>query len=266
MKPAHPALHPALDRPEVSERLFFPQPAWREPVVRERARDVLIPVAPGVVIGARYHLGDRGGPALLFFHGNGETVDDYDETAALYTRLGWSFLPADYRGYGHSTGQPSVSTMLADAHAVLDHARVWLRDEGCTGPLVVMGRSLGSASALELAAAHADVVAGLVIESGFAHSQTLLDLVGLDMERAGVTEAEGFRHLEKIAGFTKPTLVIHAENDEILPFADGRDLYAAAGAAQKRLLTIRGAGHNDIFFVGLAEYLQALRDFVASLG
>ncbi len=266
MKPARPALSPELDRPEVSQTLFFPQPAWRPPTEQEGALDVLVPVAPGVAVGARYHLVDRRGPALLFFHGNGETVDDYADTAALYARVGWNFLPADYRGYGHSTGTPSVSTMLADAHAVFEHARAWLEREGCTGPLVVMGRSLGSASALELAEAYPDALAGLVIESGFAHSQTLLNLVGFDMEQAGVTEREAFRHLEKIAAFSKPTLIIHADGDEILPYADGRDLYAAAGAARKRLLTIAGAGHNDIFYVGMRQYLEALRDFFAGLG
>jgi hypothetical protein len=265
MTDQRPSLSPALDRPEVTQYLFYPQPAWMRPVSQDGVEDVLIPVEPGVVVGARYHLVDRHGPAILFFHGNGETVDDYADTAALYARLGWSFLPADYRGYGHSTGAPSVSTMLRDAHAVLEHARAWLQRQGCTGPLVVMGRSLGSASALELAGAYPDAIDGLVVESGFAHTRTILALVGVDMAAAGITESAAFRHLEKIAAFTRPTLIIHAERDDILPFSDGRDLHAAAGAAQKRLLMIAGANHNNIFSVGMREYLEALRDFLQGL-
>jgi fermentation-respiration switch protein FrsA (DUF1100 family) len=265
MKDSSHTLSPKLDRPEVSNNLFFPQPAWSAPASRQGTHDVLIPVEPGVSIGARYHIVERSVPAILFFHGNGEIVDDYDDTASLYGRLGLSFLPVDYRGYGHSTGHPSVSTMLRDAHAVLDHARAWLRREGCTGPLVVMGRSLGSASALELAACAPESIDGLIIESGFAHSQTLLNLVGVDMEEAAIAESEAFRHLEKIGRFRRPTLIIHAELDNILPFADGHDLYQAAGAEKKRLLMIPGANHNNIFSVGMSEYLQALREFMAEL-
>jgi hypothetical protein len=85
------------------------------------------------------------------------------------------------------------------------------------------------------------------------------------MARAGVTEETAFRHLDKIARFTRPTLIIHAELDDILPLPDGEALYAAAGAAQKRLLVIEGANHNNIFSLGMPEYLSAIRSFVAKL-
>jgi hypothetical protein len=265
MKDLSHAVSPALDAPEISNRLFFPQPAWARPASQEGVHEALIPVDPGVSIAASYYLTDRQGPSILFFHGNGEIVDDYADAAPLYASLGVNFLPADYRGYGRSTGRPSVSTMLRDAHAVFEHARAWLQHEGCTGPLVVMGRSLGSASALELAAGHPDAIDGLIVESGFAHSQTLLDLVGFDMAGAGVTEETAFRHLDTIARFTRPTLIIHAELDDILPLPDGEALYAAAGAAQKRLLVIEGANHNNIFSLGMPEYLSAIRSFVTKL-
>jgi len=265
MKDASHTLSPKLDAPVISRNLFFPQPAWSAPVARDGVHDALIPVEPGVCIGARYHVGDQQAPCILFFHGNGETVDDYDDTALVYARLGLNFLPADYRGYGTSTGQPSVSAMLRDAHAVFEHTRDWLKREGCTGPLVVMGRSLGSASALELAEGYPEEIDGLIIESGFAHSQTILNLVGIDMEQAGIAESEAFRHLEKIGGFKRPTLIIHAEHDELLPFADGQALHAASGAKDKLLLMIPRAGHNDIFYVGGSTYLKAIGDFTARL-
>ncbi len=256
---------PKLDGPEVSQTLFYPRSSWKEPVSHEGVRDVLIPVGDGVSVGARFHIVNKGGPSILFFHGNGEIVEDYEDIAFLYIRMGLNFLPADYRGYGHSTGQPSVSAMLRDAHAVLDYTRKWLRLNGCTGPLIVMGRSLGSASALELAESYPDAIDGLIIESGFAHSQTILNLVGIDMKRAGIDEREAFRHLEKIGRFGKPTLIIHAEFDHILPFSDGEDLYRASGAADKRLLKIPGADHNSIFMVGLQDYMKAVGDFAARL-
>ncbi len=256
---------PKLDGPEVSHYLFYPRASWQSPVSGDGVRDVMIPVAPDVSIGARYHIFDKQGPSILFFHGNGEIVEDYEDIAFLYSRLNLNFLPVDYRGYGHSTGQPSVSAMLRDSHVVFEYTKKWLSLNGCTGPFIVMGRSLGSASALELAESFSDSIDGLIIESGFAHSQTILNLVGVDMKRAGITESEAFRHIEKIGRFEKPTLVIHAEFDNILPLSDGEDLYRASGAPQKRFLMIPGADHNSIFMVGISEYLKAIHEFAGQL-
>jgi hypothetical protein len=265
MKDLNPVGCPKLDGPEVSQYLFYPRASWQAPLSQEAVRDVMIPVEPDVSIGARYHIFNKQGPSVLFFHGNGEIVEDYEDIAFLYSRLNLNFLPVDYRGYGHSTGQPTVSAMLRDAHVVLEYTRKWLTLNGCSGPFIVMGRSLGSASALELAEGCADLIDGLIIESGFAHSQTILNLVGVDMKRAGIQESEAFRHIEKIGNFRKPTLIIHAELDQILPFKDGEDLYEASGAAQKRLLKIPGADHNSIFMVGLSEYMNAVAVFAEGL-
>lgn len=256
---------PRLDGPEVSQYLFYPRASWNNPQSREGVRDILIPVEPGVSIGSRYHIASKEGPSILFFHGNGEIVEDYEDIAFLYFRLGLNFLPVDYRGYGHSTGQPSVSSMLRDAHVVFDYTRKWLNLNGCSGPFIVMGRSLGSAPALELAESYPEIIDGLIIESGFARSQTILDLVGVDMERAGISENEAFRHIEKIGHFRKPTLIIHAELDQILPFTDGAALYEASGAVHKRLLKIPGADHNSIFQVGLSDYMKAVADHAKGL-
>ncbi len=111
---------PKLDGPEVSHYLFYPRASLQNPVSREGVRDVMIPVEPDVSIGARYHIFDKQGASILFFHGNGEIVEDYEDIAFLYSRLNLNFLPVDYRGYGHSTGRPSVSAMLRDAHIVFD--------------------------------------------------------------------------------------------------------------------------------------------------
>ncbi len=256
---------PKLDGPEVSQYLFYPRASWQSPVSQENVRDVMIPVEADVSIGARYHIFDKQAPSILFFHGNGEIVEDYEDIAFLYSRIHINFLPVDYRGYGFSTGQPSVSAMLRDAHTVFTYTRKWLGLNECTGPFIVMGRSLGSASALELAESYPDLIDGLIIESGFAHSQTILNLVGVDMKRSGISESEAFRHIEKIGRFQKPTLIIHAELDQILPFQDGKDLYEASGASRKQLLQISGADHNSIFMVGISDYMKAVAGFVQGL-
>jgi hypothetical protein len=252
-----------LDKIEASRFLFYPRP---EDEYAKRAPDnsVLIPVE-GAVVGARFHAGDKSWPNVLFFHGNGEIAADYDDIADLFLGAGLNFFVVDYRGYGRSTGAPSISFMLQDAHAEFNFFLRRLKEDGHTGPLIVMGRSLGSAPALELLASYGEKIDAAVIESGFAHSDTLLRLVGVRLSYFGLTEEDGFRNLDKIRTFGKPTLIIHAENDEILPLRDGRALYEASPAPEKRMLEVRGAGHNDILFHDPAGYMQAIKDLALGL-
>ena len=136
---------------------------------------------------------------------------------------------------------------------------------GYTGPFVVMGRSLGSASVLELISCYAREIDGLIVESGFAYAEPLLRLLGIDMKALGVTEEEGFRNVDKMRTFPKPTLVIHAEHDHIIPFTDGKALYEACPAADKRLLMIPRANHNDIFARGIEPYMKAVKELTEKL-
>lgn len=248
-----------FDRPEILTTLFHPRPEWPISEGGGGSKDILIPVGKDVVVGGRFHLSGKSNPNILFFHGNGEIVADYDDLGGLYVRSGMNFLPVDYRGYGRSTGTPTITNMMRDAHVIFDHVLRWLSEKGHGGPLIAMGRSLGSASALELSAHYGNRIDGLAIESGFAYAGPLLRLLGIDMEVLGLREEEGFSNLEKIRRFAKPTLIIHAEQDHIIPFSEGQALYEASPARGKRLLRIPGANHNDIFLRGMAEYMGALK-------
>jgi fermentation-respiration switch protein FrsA (DUF1100 family) len=249
----------ALDVPEVLARIFYPRPEPAFLAAPVEALDLKIPVASGVALGARLHQAGQAAPTLLFFHGNGEIVADYDDLGVYYRNLGINFFPVDYRGYGRSTGVPTVTGMLRDSHAVLEFVRDRLKAAGHTGPLVVMGRSLGSAPALELASRRPEEIDGLIIESGFAYVGPLLQVLGVDLEKINFQESAGFRNLDKIAGFPKPTLIIHAEHDQIIPLSDGQALFAACPATAKTLLVIPAAGHNDLMLAGFHPYMAAIQ-------
>jgi len=251
-----------LDRPEILNFLFYPRRDESLPPTGGTVHDLQIPVEEGVSIGARFHEANVAAPTVLFFHGNGEIVADYDDLGPLYVRKGINFLPVDYRGYGRSTGTPTVTAMMRDCHAIFGYVRDWLTQKGYTGSLTIMGRSLGSASALEIAAHYGDRIAGLIIESGFAYLMPLLRLIGVSPARLGITEEDGCRNIEKIKTFTRPTLIIHAQFDQIIPLSDGEALYEAAAAEDRRLLIIPGADHNTIFIRGFTEYMAAIGDFL----
>ncbi len=248
-----------FDKPEICRRLFYPR---RESNLGkgDGAERLMIPVAQDVAVGGLFHESGREAPTILFFHGNGEIVSDYDDVGTMYRRLGINFLPVDYRGYGFSSGKPTVTAMMGDSHRIFHFVASWLVEREFSGPIVLMGRSLGSASAVEIAFHYGEGIAGLIIESGFARILPLLNLLGI--YDPGLTEASGPQNLEKIKRVQRPTLIIHAENDHIIPLAEGEDLYTASGATEKNIVRIPGADHNDIFFQGMKPYLRAIGKFV----
>jgi len=263
----------ALDRPEVLMFLFHPRPepavspfqtAESETRMSDR-RNILIPVQENIAIGACFHMAEKSGGSILFFHGNGEIVADYDELGAVYNQMGINLLAVDYRGYGRSSGKPTVTAMMRDCHVIFDFVQKWLQQNNFSGPILLMGRSLGSASVLELAAAYKNLIDGLIVESGFAYAGPLLTLLGIDFAALGFKEEKGFHHVDKIKNFDKPTLIIHAEFDHIIPFSDGQALYDASPSEAKKLLKIPGANHNDIFMRGSQEYLAAVKNIVETV-
>lgn len=247
-----------VDHERIARAVFFPRPDQAWGPAAEGARDHLFDTDDGSRLRLRVHPGPSDAPALLFFHGNGETARDYDFLAADYRSLPARLLVAEYRGYGPCSGSPSVDTFLPDAHRTLDEARALLEAGGHTGPLVVMGRSLGSAPAIELAANRADDVSALIVESGFARIVPLLELVGVPARRAGITEEWGPRNLEKMRSVRLPTLIMHAEEDQIIPFADARLLADACADPDLAFLAVPGAGHNDIQPVAGRDYFERI--------
>lgn len=254
-----------LDRPDILLRLFHPRPDTTPLGTAPGRLPIMIPVQENIAVGACFHLAGKKATNILFFHGNGEIVSDYDDIGPLYTKVGINFLAVDYRGYGRSGGNPTIAHMIGDSHVILDFTTSWLHENGYTGPMVVMGRSLGSASALELAAGKQAEVSGLILESAFAFGAPLLELLGVRIEKPDIVEEKVFAHLRKMESFRKPVLIIHAEYDHIIPFSDGRALFEACRSENKSFLEIPGADHNDIFFRGLSKYMSAINTFCNNL-
>ncbi|WP_020589994.1 alpha/beta hydrolase [Desulfobacter curvatus] len=260
MEKDHTNPYAALDHPQVLQFLFHPRRDYTGKALSHKEH--LIPVDQDIEVGAAFHLADPSFPNILFFHGNGEVVSDYDDLGPIFNDQGINFLVADYRGYGKSSGSPTVSSMLLDCHKILDFVINELENRNYTGSLNIMGRSLGSASALELAATRQDSIDRLIIESGFAHAAPLLKTLGLDPDMIGFQETQGFGNADKIKYWHKPLLIIHAQFDHIIDFSQAEALYSLCPSADKDLLMISGANHNDIFIKGFDMYLNRLTDFL----
>ncbi len=253
-----------LDHPAVNAAIFFPRTSTSHQAP-QGSEDLTIPVQDGITVSARYHPTVSSLPTVLHFHGNGEIVDDYDDIAPVFHSVGTSLIAVDYRGYGRSTGSPSARGLIDDAPVVLDRVLNFLQERGHTGPLVVMGRSLGSAPAIELASTRRGDIAGLIVESGFARATPLLALFGISIDSLGIEDFSGADNENKMANVHVPVLVLHAENDVLLPRWNGEQIHERAASKNKTLVMIPNADHNTIMAYGGRAYWGAVEEFLRGL-
>lgn len=250
-----------LDHPSLLSFIFYPRTCNRTPLPTG-ATDVEIETEPGITIGCRFHITDSTAPNILFFHGNGEIAADYDEIGPLYNEAGMNFLVTDYRGYGWTNGNPTVSSMFADAEILFQETRNWLNSNKYSGPLFFMGRSLGSAPAIDLATRHEDAIKGLILESAIAETIPLARILGINPEVSEISEDDGFNNLKKIESISKATFILHGAQDELIPAADAEKLQSYSGARSKEFVVIPGAGHNTMIATGGKLYFQTIKQFI----
>jgi hypothetical protein len=244
-----------LDDPDISMNSFFPRQGWTP--TPDGVQDYTVNVGDDIGLSCRFFPAGNSNPTVLFFYGNGETAIDYNSIAPLYNQIGVNFFVADYRGYGKSSGTPSFTTMLSDANTVLEAMQIVLGASGFHGPTYVMGRSMGRHSAFELAAKEDPQIHGVIIESGRPSLGQFTDGLApqqaLDLEDA---------YKAKAASIAIPVLVIHGEVDTLAPLEHAEEMFQNFVSTNKKMLKVRGAGHNDLLFKGMEEYFTAIRDFI----
>ena len=219
-----------------------------------RYEDVALTADDGVRLHAWYVPAENARATLLFCHGNGGNLSWRVESLRIFHDLGLSSFVFDYRGYGRSEVSPSPEGIARDARAAWN----WLQDRGvASGDIVLFGRSLGGAVALELTRSVRPRV--LILESTFASPFGVLHLDFMaPLLRAAVGDIWNSR--EAAERLTVPTLCIHSPDDGIVPFREGRRLYEAV-AGEKAFVEIRGS-HNGGFLRSREIYVPALDRFL----
>ena len=261
-----------IDHPLINSFLFYPRPLRVEdlPSLPQGSLHTIL-VNGGDRISAYWYrpLPDR--PTMLFFHGNGEVITDYlyDFHRAVEL-VGANFALVDYRGYGLSQGRPSLSAILEDAHAAWAYFTGELGLQA--GQIILMGRSLGSIPALELASSQGRNCRGVIIESGIAGFSRWIETmapmlggIGLDFPALKQAFQESLDHEAKIKKITRPLLILHTELDQIVPSGNARDLYAWADPSRTTLKIFPLGDHNTIFFINAAEYFRTIAEFIQGL-
>lgn len=230
--------------------MYFPDTAYFTPAdaglaaVAER----VLETPDGARVIAWYGAAKPGQPTILYFHGNAGSLETRSERIRKYMARGLGVFMMTYRGFGGSTGAPSEAANVADAKLAYDRlvaSGVAPRD------VIVYGESLGTSVAVQVAAARE--VAGLVLDAPYT---SMVDLAALHHPfipgRWFMTDRyETARHIGQAH---VPLLILHGEEDSIVPVAMGREIFARA-APPKMIKTFPGAGHDNHYKYGSYDVL-----------
>lgn len=245
-----------FDSERFNTSLFFPCP--NDHPCQSGNLDLWVEVS-GARLQVRWRPSRPGFPTLLVFPGNGETPADYEHLADAWAEFGIGLAVFGYRGYGQSTGTPSLRGTLEDGRAATE---ALIRAGG--SPVVLLGRSLGSACLAHIHAMPTPGVVGSIWESGFTDLRGLIRRRGIEPpETLDEADRAAFDPLPKLGSSNLPFLALHGAEDEVIPPEESRMAYRAAGSCHKRFFLVPGRGHNDL--VQDRTYFEIIRGFLSEL-
>jgi pimeloyl-ACP methyl ester carboxylesterase len=233
------------------------------------AAPLMLPLSDGGALAAfvvRPQAGNDNGLWVLHLHGNATSAFERGQVRHCQQlgEAGFHVLCFDYRGFGRSVGVASEAHMSEDAETA--YQAVIARGVA-PSRIVIWGHSLGSAPAVELAIKHADSAA-LVLFGAFT---SIDDVAAATYPYLPVRWIVGIHmpSLQRIGSVHVPVVIAHCVRDEVIPYPQGRRLFAAANEP-KRLLSLDPpanqwlGGHVDALYDDLNEFAPQLVSFVAA--
>jgi len=196
--------------------------------------------------------------SAVFCHGNTGNLTTVADVIPHLMDAGFNVLLFDYRGFGQSTGHPSLSGVVSDGiTAARYHDRI--RPRGL--PSLLYGFSLGGAVAAQVIRHH--LFDGLILQSTFTNLPALARAV---WPRLPLHHFSGnfFDTLSVIRKLQVPLLVLHGSADEVIPCAMAQALYDACPGS-KRMYRVEGGLHKDLFIRDSESIVFAANQFVADL-
>ena len=236
--------------------LYFPDPRRVAPADAglPQAEEVTLKSADGETLLAWYVAPREGKPLVLYFQGNAEGLPARVGRFTWLTADGTGLLALNYRGYGGSTGTPTEDGLIADAAAAYGFARARYP----AGRIVLFGESLGTAVTVALAAGHE--VAGVILDAPFT-SAAEVGAAAYPFAPVRWLMKDKFRSDERIGRVAAPLLVLHGEEDRIVPIRFGEKLFALA-REPKRFVRFPQGGHVNLDDFGAAK---VVKEFLAGL-
>jgi fermentation-respiration switch protein FrsA (DUF1100 family) len=212
--------------------------------------DILKLTTPnGEKISAKYYPNPDSDFTILFSHGNAEDIGTADPFIKELQSNGFAALSYDYRGYGTSGGKATETEAYEDIDSAYRYLTQKLNIPAKN--IIVHGRSLGAAVALDLASR--EQIGGLIVESAFTSAFRVITKIR-------IAPFDKFDNTKKIEKVGCPVLFIHGRMDRLIPFWHGEQLFSLAHEP-KFSLWIDNAGHNNLFDSDRKEYLRAIKEF-----
>jgi fermentation-respiration switch protein FrsA (DUF1100 family) len=237
-------------------RLLFPASPVRISAAQaglDGVQDVVIATSDGEQLVAWWKPPEPGRALLLYFHGNGGSLLNRRDRVRMLTQEGRGILIVSYRGYSGSTGTPSESGLREDARA----ARDWLSTYE-PGRIVLYGESLGTGVAVRLATERQ--VGGVILDAPYTSTADIAKGLFWYLPVA-LLMRDQFRSIDRIGDIKVPLLVMHGEEDSVIPIALSELLFKAANEP-KRYLRLPGTDHVSVLESG---GIDAVRRFLSDI-
>jgi len=197
----------------------------------------------------------KGAPAMFYLHGARRNVESSVFRIRHMRELGFAVLAIDYRGFGRSSDElPSEASVDEDARA----GWAWIESKHPTRDRYIFGHSLGGAIAVRLASEVTDAK-GLIVEGTFTSIPAVFESMKWGWLPIAPLITQRFDSAGRIAKVKVPVLVVHGEEDSLIPPALGRALYEKA-LAPKRFVLVEGGTHYSTNGRGQRQYREALRE------
>ena len=174
------------------------------------------------------------GPTIVFAHGNGELIEDWESEMGRVAEVGVRALLVEFPGYGHSEGRPSRSTIRETFTLAFD----WLvgRDDVDADRIVAFGRSMGGGAAGDLSLDRP--VRALVLQSTFSSAAA----IARESMVPGFLVRDRFDNQRAVSDFSGPILLMHGIEDDVIPYSHAETL---ARAREGLEINEIDCAHND---------------------
>jgi len=215
--------------------------------------------APSELPGGKPDPGASSRPTVIYFYGNGSSIERSGNHVQRLRERGVNVFMPDFIGYGMSDGEPSETGCYATATAAYDY----ITGPGKVSPghIVIMGRSLGTALAIDLAARRP--CAGLVTVSAFTSMAEMAchDYPFVPLVIGSALLKHKFLSESKIPKVQCPIMIVHARDDIRVPFSMAAQLEKAAHKSVTRIDVPTG-GHNQVLEEGGKPLYTAMAQFI----
>jgi fermentation-respiration switch protein FrsA (DUF1100 family) len=197
---------------------------------------------------------------FLAFHGNASNMANRAPTYEFLASTPANVLALEYRGYGHSEGNPSEAGINRDAEAAYQFLVATKSIKPKT--IIAFGQSLGTTVASYLASQRE--VGGVVLEAPFPSASRLAGHFYPFLPGVGLVVYSQFNNEKRLQHIDVPILIVHCTQDPVIPFRFGQEVYRAA-KSPKTFLPIDGVCHEEASAIEPARYRASLQQFLGSL-